>query len=322
MENENVNYPDQPLQPDQPNLPSKKKNNTWIYLGIIGLLLITNGVLFFQKQKTQKAVEMVTHVKDEAVSDRDNLQQEYNASLARLDQLTSENTQLSDQIKNKDADLAKTKTRIQQILSNQHATEKDLKEARNLIAGLNTKIDGYEKQIEELKGQNATLTYQRDSLSTTNNQLTSTNEGLQKQVNMAKVLHASNIRVMGIELRRGGKKEKEITKARRVDVFRVVFDIDENRLAENGTKELDIRIINPSGTLLSNAALGSGSFTNEETQQQVLYSLSKKVNLKTNQPLYDIAADWQQSADYEKGTYNVEIYNQGYLIGKGTATFR
>lgn len=319
MENENVNYPDQPSQPDQ---PLKKKNNTWIYLGIIGLLLITNGVLFFQKQKTQKAVEMVTQVKDEAVSDRDNLQQEYNASLARLDQLTSENTQLSDQIKNKDADLAKTKSRIQQILSNQHATEKDLKEARNLIAGLNTKIDGYEKQIEELKGQNATLTSQRDSLSTTNNELSTTNEGLQKQVNMAKVLHASNIRVMGIELRRGGKKEKEITKARRVDVFRVVFDIDENRLAENGAKELDIRIINPSGTLLSNAALGSGSFINEETQQQVLYSLSKKVNLKTNQPLYDIAADWQQSADYEKGTYNVEIYNQGYLIGKGTATFR
>lgn len=323
MESENSHIPERPSYKEpEPPTPPKRNNNKWIYLGIIGLLLVTNGILFFQKRKTDKEVVTVTQMKEQVVADRDNLQQEYNASLARLDELTSQNTQLGNQIKDKDAELAKTKERIQQILNNKNATDKELKEAKNLIAGLNNKIDGYEKQISQLKSENVTLTTQRDSLNTSNKDLQTNNQSLQQKVDLGKILHASNIRVNGIELRKGGTKEKEISKAKRVDVLRILFDIDENRLTESGTHELDIRITNPSGTLLSNAALGSGSFTSPENGNRILYSIPKNISLQTGQPVKDVVVEWKQSADYEKGAYQVEIYNKGYLIGRGTSTLR
>jgi len=313
---------DQQGNDQPPAKPSGKKYNTWIYLGIIGLLLITNGILFFQKNAKEKEIVTVTEVKDQAVLDRDNIQQEYNASLARLDDLTSENSKLRDQINERDTDLAKTKARIQAILNNKNATDKELHEAQNLIHSLNTKIAGYEEEIASLKQENAGLSSARDSLTYINTHLEETNEGLAQQVNLGKILHASNIRITGIALSRSGRKEKEVSRAKRVDVLRITFDIDENRLTDDGTKDLQIRIINPMGSLLSNAALGSGSFVEAENKQQVLYSLSKKVKLKNNQPVKNIVADWQQSAEYEKGGYTVEIYNQGYLIGRGIATLR
>ena len=71
-----------------------------------------------------------------------------------------------------------------------------------------------------------------------------------------------------INLKRGGKKEVETSKARRADMLRVVFDIDENRIAESGNKEIFLRITSPDGRLLSNAAYGSGVTTADDGQQQ------------------------------------------------------
>ncbi len=305
-----------------PAKPGRKKYNTWIYLGIIGLLLITNGILFFQKNSREKEIITVTEVKEQAVMDRDNIQQEYNAALARLDELTSENSNLRNRINERDTDLAKTKSRIQEILNKKNATDKELQEAKTLISSLNTKIGDYEKEIAVLRQENTGLASARDSLSTVNRNLEQSNTNLAQQVDLGKILHASNIRITGLALSRSGRKEKEVSKAKRVDVLRITFDIDENRLTDDGVKDLQIRIINPMGSLLSNAALGSGSFVNAGDKQPVLYSLSKKVNLRNNQPVKNIVADWQQSAEYEKGGYTVEIYNQGYLIGKGVATLR
>jgi hypothetical protein len=46
------------------------------------------------------------------------------------------------------------------------------------------------------------------------------------------------------------------------------------------------------------------------------------VDLNNEQPLHDINVDWLQTAVYEKGAYSVEIYHQGYLIGKGSVNLR
>jgi len=132
-------------------------------------------------------------------------------------------------------------------------------------------------------------------------------------------LHASNIRLEPIHLKRGGKKEKETSKARKVDVLRIMFDIDENRIAENGTKELDVRIVDPNGSLLSNAAYGSGTTTASDGSS-MNYTIMKQVALETNKPVKDVTVDWHQDSDYKKGQYQIEIYNGGDKIGSGNVT--
>lgn len=295
--------------------PSRnKRNNTWIYAVIIALLLTTNVYLFLQKDKNQQKLLETKQLLQKADTSMSTLQDEYNASLARLDDLTGKNAQLDKLLKQKDSELSKTKARIQEILSKNDASQKEIAEARRLIRKLNSRIGDYEQQITQLKKQNSVLIVERDSVAVTNNDL-------QQKVNLAKVLHASNIRLKGIKLTNGGRKEKETEKAKRVDLLRITFDIDENRIAESGSKELSICIINPDGELLSNAALGSGSFKTSDGQSRY-YSVSKNVALQTEQPVKDVNVDWQQSAEYSKGAYMVEIYHQGYLIGKGSVNLR
>jgi predicted nuclease with TOPRIM domain len=297
---------------EQPGRP--KRNNTWIYAVIIALLLGTNVYLFLQKNNVTKEKSVITQELKQVETSKETLQNEYNASLARLDDLTGKNAQLDNQLKAKNSELAKTKARIQEILAKSNATEKEIAEARGLVKKLNVRISDYEKQITVLKEQNTQLTVERDSVVTTNS-------NLQEKVNLAKVLHASNIRMMAIDLRKGGRKEKETTKAKRVDLLRITFDIDENRIAESGAKDLKICIINPNGELLSNAALGSGSFKTAQGPAKY-FSVSKSVSLQVDQPVKDINVDWQQSAEYEKGAYSVEVYHEGYLIGKGAVNLR
>lgn len=291
-----------------------RRSNTWIYAVIIALLLCTNVYLFLQKDKNQQKLLQTKQQLQRSDTSLSNLQTEYNASLARLDELTGKNAQLDKLLKEKDSELTKTKARIQEILSKNNATAREIAEAKNLIGKLNRRITDYEEQIASLKKENQALTLQRDSVAVTNNDL-------QQKVDLAKVLHASNIRLKGIKLTNGGRKEKETEKAKRVDLLRITFDIDENRIAESGSKELNICIINPEGELLSNAALGSGSFKTAEGLSKY-YSVSKNVMLPVQQPVNDITVDWQQSAEYNKGSYTVEIYHHGYLIGKGTVNLR
>ncbi len=297
-----------------PKPSRQKRNNTWIYAVIIALLLGTNIYLYLRGNQSEHKVLETKQLLQQADTSMAALQDEYNASLARLDDLTGKNAQLDRMLKEKDSELAKTKSRIQEILSKTKATEKEVAEARSLIRKLNSRITDYEQQIVQLKKQNTELTIQRDSVVVTNTDL-------QQKVNLAKVLHASNIRLKGIKLTHGGRKEKETEKARRVDLLRITFDIDENRIAEGGNKELAICITNPDGELLSNAALGSGSFKTADGQSRY-YSVSKSVMLQTEQPVKDVNVDWQQSSEYAKGAYSVEIYHQGYLIGKGSVNLR
>lgn len=298
-----------------------KRNNTWIYLGIIAVLLGTNIYLFMNKNKIAEQRQSAMVERDSAVTTRDALSTEYQAAITRLDQLNTTNAQLNSEIKDKDGDLQKLREQLKGIMSKQRRTEADNVKARSLIAQLNAKVSNYESRISALEGENKELTARNTSLAEEKEQVITENTGLQEKVKLGAVLHASNIRMEAINLRRGGAKESETSKAKKTDLLRIKFDIDENRIAESGTKEILLRITAPDGRLLSNAAYGSGVTTTEDGQQ-LSYTLAKQVNLTTNTPVRDVAVDWNQDSDYQRGTYAIEIYNAGFRIGGGSVSLK
>jgi len=301
-------------QPPENETPPKKSNNTWIYLTLIGLLLATNVYMFMNRSSLIKERNDAQSYGVKADSSRAIIQQDYDAALARLDELVTENSQMDSLINDKNSEVAKMKREIDRIMRNSKSTKAELAHARDLIAKLNTTVTGFEEQIALLKTENATLTTQNQVISTERDSVVSSNVDLRQK---GSVLVVSNIRMNPIDLRRSGKKEKETSKAKRVDIFRIVFDIVENRIAESGPKEMFVRIINPSGKLLSNAAYGSGVTTDAEGNS-VNYTLSKQIQLQTNQRVDNVTLDWQQESNYEKGDYVLEIYNSGFQVGKGT----
>jgi predicted nuclease with TOPRIM domain len=298
-----------------------QRNNTWIFMGIIAVLLGACIYLFVSRKNVQQQASNLRDTVQVTVAAKENLNTEYQAAIARLDQLNTTNSELNNEIKDKDGELQKMRAELQGIMSKQRRTESDNAKARALIAKLNSKVASYEERITKLEGENKQLTAANTTLTVEKQKVAEENTGLQRQVKLGAVLHASNIRMEAINLKRHGSKEVETSKAKRADMLRVIFDIDENRIAESGTKEVLLRITGPDGRLLSNAAYGSG-VTTADDGQQLSYTLSKQVSLVQNTPVKNVVVDWKQDSDYQRGTYNIDLYNAGFRIGGGSVTLR
>jgi len=298
-----------------------KKNNTIIYWVLILVLFVLCIYLFMSKRNMQadnaQAMKMEQQQMDSVKTDRASLQNDFDAASAKIDQLVSQNSKLDSTLQGDKAAMAKMQGEIRTILANKNATKAELQKARDMISSLTDKTKAYEARIAELEKENTTLTGENKNLTHERDSTVTQNVALKK---VGSVLHASNIRMEPIHKKRNGK-EKETSKAKRVDEFRIKFDIDENRIAESGTKQIYLRIISPDGNIMTNSANGSGMLTTSKGGQ-LSYSIESDIALTQNQPVKDITVDWNQSGDYNKGTYTIEIYNEGYLVGSGTVTLK
>lgn len=302
------------------NKPSNK-NNTIIYWVVIIILLAGCIYLFMSKsqmaEQNAAASQMEKQRFDSLSSEQASLKADFEAASAKIDQLVSQNSKLDSLLKDDKMAMSHLQGQIRSILAKSNATKAELEQARLLIASLNDKSREYEARIAELEkentvltGKNKVLTRERDSTVTENIAI--------KQ--LASVLHASNIQLEAIRVKKNGK-ERETSKAKKADILRITFDIDENRIAESGTKTLYLRIIGPDGAVLNSPANGSGMMATSKGDH-LSFTLSKGVPLTTNQPLKNIVADWKNNGDYAKGLYKIEIYNEGYNIGNGEVTLK
>lgn len=315
--NQEFNTP--PQQPTPAPQAPQQKNNTKIYIGIIVLLLATNIYLFVSRNNISQQRDVVESQFNTADSSRRAVESDYNAALARLDELTSKNAQMDSLIGDQNGEIAKLKKQIAGILGDRNATKEQLGKAKRLIASLNTKVKTYEERIAELETENTDLTNKNEILAEERDKTTQENIGLQQKVRLGAVLHVSNIRMMPIDLRRGGKKQKETERAGKVDIMRIMFDIDENRIAESGKKEIYVQITGADGGILSNAAYGSG-ITTLADESKLNYTLMKQIDLMQAKPVKDVTIDWNQDSEYKKGTYRIDIYHDGYKVGSGSVS--
>jgi hypothetical protein len=308
-----------------PQEPSKntpqRKNNSIIYWVVIIILLA--GCIYLFMSKNQMAEQNATTAQmqqqrmDSLGTEHATLEADFQAASAKIDQLTTQNAKMDSMLKGDKDALGKLRSQIRTILQKKNATQAELEQARIMITSLNDKTREYEARIAELEkentiltGNNKVLTRERDSTVTQNIAI--------KQ--LASVLHASNIKLEAIRVKRNGK-EKETVKAKKADILRITFDIDENRIAESGTKMVYLRVIDPKGSVISSPAKGSGMLTTTKGDH-LSYTLAKGVALTHNQPLKNIIVDWNQDGEYEKGSYKIEIYNDGYSIGSGQVELR
>lgn len=303
----------QPQQPQQP-----KRDNTKIYWAVIALLLISNIYFIVTKNKVTEQRDQVQAEFNFSDSSRKSVESDYNAALVRLDELVSKNSEMQNLLGDKDGEIAKLRKQIDAIIKNKNATAADLGKAKRLINVLNSKVQTYEERIAALESDNERLGVEKDMLLEERDALDAEREQLAK---LGSILHVSNIRMTPIDIKRGGKKVSETQRAKRVDVMRILFDIDENRIKETSVTEFFLRITGPEGTVLSNAAYGSGVTTLDDGSS-VNYTLSKLIEVPQNTKVSDVVVDWNQDSDYKTGDYRIEIYQGGFKVGAGNVTLR
>jgi myosin heavy subunit len=313
------------------NEPRKGISSSWIYLGIIALLLAAGIYLFLTKNRAEDENEDLTNQVNTVSSDKATVETSYNAALARLDEMKNQSVQMDSLLTQKGQEVEELKNKIKAILTNKNATDAQLKEANKMIAELNQRLNGYQSQITALKQENVALTEEKKELITEKNQLQEEKTGLteekkelQGKVELGSVLHASAFKMEAINQKKnlfGKEKEVETGKAKRADLIRISFDLDDNRISESGEKIIYICVYDPSGNIASADGTPNSKFKTADGSDK-LFTATKTVPYKKGEKVNGLACDWKPLGDFFKGNYKVEVYHMGYKIGSETVSLK
>lgn len=306
-----------------------KDNRKLIYGILIAALIGTWGYIIYDKSKTK---ETVTQLQSRVVnidSARNAIQQDFLTVSAKADSLTQNNIQLHGDLADKQSAIQKLKGNIGSILKKKNASDAELAQAKQMIGELNGKMDSYIAEIDKLKGENQQLTSTNQQLNTDKTQLTADKQGLEQsltttktekkqledKVDVASTLHASSIGIAAIKVS-GSGKEKETTTAKRANLMRIAFNLDENRVTPSGTKDIYVVVTGPDGKPITEG-------TSFNTRDEGSKNFTSKVSVNYEQgKVVPVSFDWRQNDKYKEGDYRIEIYNNGFKIGEGVKTLK
>lgn len=314
--------------------PTRTQFNIAIIVGI--LLALSVGVLAYQNVQQDKeltayklqesnAMDSIYIENAETSMLRTEMESAYENAVAELESLKGVNAELNSRIEAQQAELADQKGRISELLKDRQ----QLGKARKAIEGMKVEIVGYLADIEKMKAENAELNSSNQQLATNlqtreveyaqlnevRATLVSQNEDLTRTVKVGSVIKVKDIRTDALKVRSNGKV-KEKSSAKRVDQLKVCFTTVANEVAQPGTEEFQVRIVNPRGETMAQEDLGSGTIFDEKTGQEVRFTQSAQLNF--NHDEQNACLTWNPTGKFESGTYSIEIYNKGHLAGKGS----
>ena len=307
---------------------------------IIVALLAGNAYLLFNKMSQDTQITAQASEIDEQEKLKAELEKQYYESLSELEEMKTNNEDLNKMIEEQQAELKDQKDRVSRLLRD----SKNLKSARSEMANMQTQLDGYITQLNDLKEQNVQLADannqlagERDQLQTDittlgeeyqttkatlvseKEELTSKNVNLSKTVVRASVINVQGVNVEGLKLKNSGKA-KETDRADKVQQLKVCFNTTENAVAKPGKEQFYVRIINPTGETLAIEEMGSGIMSGSDSKEQIRYTKVKEYDYSNDET--QLCFLWEPKVAFEAGTYNVEVYNKGYISGRGSFTFK
>jgi hypothetical protein len=266
-----------------------------------------------------------THTQIAKLSDgKSQLQKSFDESLVRLDSLTGFSHDMAIKLKGQTAQIALKKTEIRRILNNRNATAAELAKAKGLIDQLNDKIGNMEQDVARLTTDNQALTQDKVQLTQDKTSLTSdlqtttaVKQDLEKKVDIASTLNASNIAIIPVDVKSNGK-EKVTSTAKRVNKLLISFDVT-NRIAQSGMTDVYVCITGPDGKNMVVAA-GPATFTTREEGDKS-YTAKVPVDFQMSQKK-KVEFAFTPAGKFQQGSYMIQIYQNGYKIGEGTSELK
>jgi DNA repair exonuclease SbcCD ATPase subunit len=301
--------------PEQEQPTRKDSNKIYFLVAVILALLGTNTYLFF---KDKKANDRIVTISDE----KTRMQTEIDKIEAELDNATSNNLKLSDQMLQEQTIAREKIYELRSALKQGQLTQGQLAKAQEEIKQLKYFVSKYSSEIDELKKQNQDLTSERnellstvDSVRTKANELEKQNDELNTKVQAAAAIKSGNVSIAAFNIRNNGK-ESMVTRANTTDKLRVNFSLVNNSLAQKGLHTIFLRVIDPSGNLV--IANNGGLFISDDEELQ--YSYKTAIEFANDGRTYTI--DWMDARSYQKGVYTILLYADGYTMGKGSVSLK
>lgn len=214
--------------------------------------------------------------------------------------LNTANSKLEESIEQKkelQKKLDKTTTNYEKLYN------KNKKLSRRVISEIN-KIISLKDSVNELdldlKKDKKALTKKANLTKSLTNKI----NNLALEVNKAKLLKASNINVLTMRKKNNGKFTKT-TNTKKIDAFKINFQIHKNEVADSGKKRIHIQVIDPDNKVI----LSETTNTNDK------YSDEISVNYQ-NEGLDIISLINVDRDNIKLGKYKVNAYVDGDTISK------
>ncbi len=187
--------------------------------------------------------------------------------------------------------------------------KKEISTLRKIMRNYVVQIDSLNTENERLKDENKQVVKRYQQANSQAVALKKEKEKLTEQVTLASKLDATNIEVTPLTSR--SKPAKRIKKMQQ---FRITFQIAKNVTAEVGEKTIYVRIMKPDDDILVKSRANVFMFEGKE----ITYSIKKLIEYEGE--VVDVEMYWNIEEFLSPGTYRVDIFADGNLIGKKNFT--
>ncbi len=291
--------------------PKKSSNKTGIIIALLAIIVIVQSVKIYLDYKDKVEIK----------EQKANVEEELATTMQRLTEIKIELDQKITEIQKLGGDiteLQKAKAEVDsQLKRNVVRTAKEIKQLKDKVEGYEELLKLKDEEIDKLKSVNKELFVENKSLKTTQNKLGDSINQLSrhKEELAAKVAIASQLKIENVAIKAVNSKGKERNspfKNRQLEKLKVEFNIAENKVAPIEGKKIIVRVVDENGQVIFDVAKGSGTFMLNGKEE--FYTAIQEILFdNTHQRLTFF---YEKGTDYASGNYTIEVYADGYLMGK------
>jgi hypothetical protein len=296
----------------------RRKNSAKIYFFLIALavLVATNVYYFIEYKSLGHKVELLGSEKYQLEAEVDRIE-------AELNRLIRDNPTISTILMDNQNEARAQIANLRDRLTAGNVSDQEIAVFRFEVQNLRHLVDEYDTRVVKLKKENQKLSLDRDNLQKSVNsanelvnQLNDENELLQGKIETASSLRISGLTINGVQLR-SRERERIESRAKRIDLLRIDFDIVENPLAKKGEHDIYLRIMDPNGNLLT---VDNGTF--EANEKVLQYTYKTSLDFTNDGKQYSINWEPEGDSNFQKGLYTLVLYSDGHTMGRGSITLK
>lgn len=306
----------------QKKAPEKKGSNKgilvfFILLSIgsaIGLILLfikvgkLNDTITAQKAQITEC-QADNDSKAQHIQDKDS---ELETILNRYKSIKEEREKLGKDNAELEAKIATVEAMVKKYKNAYFKSNKEKKQYEAMITDFKNEIAKMEADIQKLTFENDSLKTENSGLQTNYDELSETNDYNETELEKARKLKAKKLSITVLN-EKGKEYDKGTYKAKIIDQVKVKVTLEENEVAIQDSKESMLRIIEPGGSVLFDLNNEGGSFEKADGKQDFYTS---KINFGFKNTGQTLTFLYKKGSEFSEGTYKVEVYCEGHLIGK------
>ena len=288
----------------QEQVDNKAVRGYRIVIIILAVILVALSVVYFNMHRQQQAEYALLE------EDRTKIQGDLDSLIVSFDDLKIQNDSIA-------ANLEEANQLMEQLKNERRLNYAKIRAYEQEVGTLRTVMQGYIRQIDSLNNLNRRLinenvTYRRE-ISTANlraERAEETATELQNKVKQGAIVRARDIMLVALNA-----KGNPVSRVRTATTLRVDFTLNANELATPGSRTVYVRVTSPDGYILSTEQTPTFEFEGGKLS----YSASREVDYQNED--VDVSIFYNGSG-FAAGTYKVQLYSGGYMMGSTEVALR